>query len=70
MSKYSDTQKTPASVQLMAEAVFGSRKKALEWLESPIKALGGEVPRQLLHTPEGCEQVLQILKKLETGDFN
>lgn len=70
MSMEGKPQQTPVSIQLTAEAVFESREKALEWLESPIKALGGEVPSQLLHTPEGCEQVFQILKKLETGDFS
>lgn len=70
MCKCSSAQQTPASVLLMAETVFESRKKALEWLESPIRALRGETPRQLLGTSEGCEQVFQILKKLETGDFS
>lgn len=54
----------------MAEAVFESREKALEWLESPITALEGKTPKQLLGTPEGCQRVLQVLKKLETGDFS
>ena len=52
----------PASIQRMAEAVFESRGKALEWLESPINALRGEVPKQLLDTSEGRERVLQVLK--------
>lgn len=30
----------------------------------------GEVPKQLLDTSEGRERVLQVLKKLETGDFS
>lgn len=60
----------PVSIQRMAEAVFESRAKALEWLESPINALRGEVPKQLLDTPEGRERVLPVLKKLETGDFS
>ena len=70
MSDSKSAQQTPVSVLLLPDAVFQSREKALEWLESPIKALGGEVPGQLSRTPEGCEQVLQILKKLETGDFS
>lgn len=36
MSNGRKSPQGPASIQRMAEAVFESRGKALEWLESPI----------------------------------
>lgn len=65
---------TPEVSQVMverrAETVFESREIALKWLEHPIKALGGEVPSNLLGTPEGCRRVYQVLAKIEAGDFS
>ena len=58
------------SVQQRAETIFESREIALEWLERPIRALGGAVPRELLRTPEGCRQVYQVLAKIDAGDFS
>ena len=54
----------------MAETVFESREIALKWLERPVNALGGEVPKELLRTPEGCRRVCQVLAKIEAGDFS
>tara|TARA_B100000678_G_scaffold185931_1_gene155399 strand:+ start:199 stop:411 length:213 start_codon:yes stop_codon:yes gene_type:complete len=70
MSKKDKGHYTPASVLQMAETVFESQEIALEWLESPVNALNGERPSQLLKTSEGCARVYQILNKLETGDFS
>lgn len=61
---------SPGSVQQMAETVFESREIALQWLECPIKALGGEAPSKLLGTPAGCRRVYQVLAKIEAGDFS
>jgi putative toxin-antitoxin system antitoxin component (TIGR02293 family) len=61
---------SPVTVQRMAETVFESREIALKWLERPVNALGGEVPNELLRTPEGCRRVCQVLAKIEAGDFS
>lgn len=61
---------SPVALLQMAETVFESREIALNWLESPIKALGEEVPSKLLGTPEGCRRVYQVLAKIEAGDFS
>ncbi len=61
---------TAVTVQKMAEAVFESREIALKWLERPVKALSGDIPSELLRTPEGCRRVYQVLAKIEAGDFS
>lgn len=54
----------------MAETVFESQEIAFKWLECPIKALGGNVPSNLLGNPEGCRRVYHLLVMIETGDFS
>jgi uncharacterized protein (DUF2384 family) len=61
---------SPVTVRKLAETVFESREIALEWLECPVNALGGDVPSELLRTPEGCRRVNQVLAKVEAGDFS
>ena len=61
---------SPESVQHRAETIFESRQIALKWLESPVRALGGAVPSELLRTPEGCSRVYQLLSKIEAGEFS
>lgn len=70
MSTKDNYRYTSASILQMAKTVFESQEIALEWLESPINALGGAIPNQLLETPEGHVRIYQILSKLETGDFS
>jgi len=61
---------SPEMVQSMAETVFESQEIAFKWLECPIKALGGNVPSNLLGNPEGCRRVYHLLVMIETGDFS
>ncbi|MDR3580517.1 MAG: MbcA/ParS/Xre antitoxin family protein [Oryzomonas sp.] len=49
--------------------VFGTREKAIQWFNSPIPALGGKVPAELLKTPEGAELVMNTLGRIEYGLF-
>ena len=70
MSELNKTRCTPFSVLQMAQSVFESRQIALEWLGSPVPALEGKTPRELIQSPEGCERVLAVLKKLESGEFS
>tara|TARA_R110000823_G_C15937066_1_gene500043 strand:- start:2702 stop:2944 length:243 start_codon:yes stop_codon:yes gene_type:complete len=53
-----------------ATAVFESQQAAMQWLESPVVALGRKQPHELLDTPAGCETVYQLLRKIQTGDFS
>jgi len=49
--------------------IFGDREKAMRWLESPNAALGKQRPIDLLVTPEGTDQVLDVLTRIEHGVF-
>ncbi len=47
--------------------VFGEAEKAQAWLDRPNRVLVGATPRSLLSTPEGREQVLTLLGRIEHG---
>ncbi|MBC7949796.1 MAG: DUF2384 domain-containing protein [Chitinophagaceae bacterium] len=51
-----------------AEEIFEDQTTA--WLNSPIPALGGQIPAELLGTPEGIELVLKILGRIEYGVYS
>lgn len=70
MSELNNIHCTPFSVLQLAQIVFESKQIALEWLESPVPALEGKTPRQLMQSPEGCKRILKVLKKLESGEFS
>lgn len=38
------------------------------WPDTPLPALGGKTPRQAVATPEGREQVIDLLKLIENGE--
>ncbi|HSS78656.1 MAG TPA: MbcA/ParS/Xre antitoxin family protein [Thermoanaerobaculia bacterium] len=61
---------TRASVELRAVEVLGGREKALRWLDSPNRALGGRRPLDLLDTGLGTKQVEVILGRIETGVYS
>ncbi len=52
-----------------ATAVLGTLKKAQQWLQSPSRALGGEIPLRLLDTDVGAEVVREELGRIEHGVF-
>ncbi len=45
----------------------GEGRIADRWLDTPIAALGGKTPLELLDTPEGREKVMDILGQMEAG---
>jgi putative toxin-antitoxin system antitoxin component (TIGR02293 family) len=57
--------------QVLARAieVFGTREKAILWFNSPVPALGGKVPADLLKSPEGKELVMNTLGRIEHWVF-
>ncbi|XOB94239.1 antitoxin Xre/MbcA/ParS toxin-binding domain-containing protein [Pseudomonadota bacterium 24LQ007] len=57
------------SIVRYAAEVFECQETALEWLESPVVALGGRRPSDLCQTQQGREQVAKILRKIELGEF-
>lgn len=50
-----------------AMEVFGTREKALRWLNTPVRSLGDRTPLSLLDTPEGVGQVQDTLGRVEHG---
>jgi putative toxin-antitoxin system antitoxin component (TIGR02293 family) len=58
--------------RLLAQAVevLGSLAQARAWLKSPNRALGGEVPLDLLDTEIGARQVDEVLIRLNFGMFS
>jgi hypothetical protein len=50
-----------------AADVIGDRDEALRWLGTPVRALACATPVSLLATPEGRNQVLTVLDRLEHG---
>ncbi|SHO57485.1 MbcA/ParS/Xre antitoxin family protein [Vibrio quintilis] len=57
-------------VYMQASDVYGSLELAKEWLSTPIPALGGEVPLDIMDTPAGRELVRQTLRKIEYGEYS
>jgi len=55
------------SISVRAGEVFANRRKALRWLQSPNPALGGLSPLDAARTEEGCQEVEDILGRIEHG---
>jgi putative toxin-antitoxin system antitoxin component (TIGR02293 family) len=55
------------SLSVRAAEVFGSRDKALRWLETPVPSLGDRTPLSLLSTSEGLADVEDTLGAIEHG---
>lgn len=52
-----------------ARQVLGSDEKARRWMFKPSRALGGEVPLELLDTDIGASAVFDELGRIEHGVF-
>lgn len=59
-----------AKVFDLATALFeGDRARAVEWLGSPQKALGGVSPLSIVQTESGGREVSNLIGRLEHGVF-
>jgi putative toxin-antitoxin system antitoxin component (TIGR02293 family) len=56
-----------ASVQALAEDVFGDAEKANKWLRQGLGMLNGQAPLELARTEAGVRVVVQILGKIDWG---
>jgi putative toxin-antitoxin system antitoxin component (TIGR02293 family) len=65
----SDHMLQVAKVYARAGEVFEDEERALEWLQAPIVALGGQIPMSLLDTSAGVDLVLIELGRIEYGVF-
>jgi len=66
----SDIAGACGSLTRYAIQVFECEKIALDWLESSVIALGCQRPCDLWQTRDGREQIAQVLRKIELGDFS
>lgn len=51
----------------LATDVLGTKDKAVEWLKRPSRALGAEMPFQLLDTDAGTQRVEHELRQIQFG---
>ncbi len=58
--------------RVLAHAVdtLETREAAVDWLKSPIPALGGATPLSLLDTDTGIREVQRILGRIDHGVFS
>lgn len=54
----------------MVLMVFGDARKARSWMSRPLKTLGDRSVFEVMETREGCEQVQELLGKLDHGFFS
>lgn len=59
-----------ARIASQATGVLGGEDKAARWLHSPNRALGGNVPLELLDTDLGTRQVEEVLGRIEHGVYS
>ncbi len=53
----------------LAEAVYGSRERALAWLRKPHARVDGRIPLSLLKTDTGSRIVEELLIQIDEGMF-
>ena len=70
MSLASDRLYRVASTLSQVVEVLGSIDKARVWLKSPNRALGSEMPLDLLDTEIGARQVEEVLLRLNYWIFS
>jgi putative toxin-antitoxin system antitoxin component (TIGR02293 family) len=59
-----------ARVYASAVEMIGDEEKAVEWLRTPNRALGGERPLDLLDTDVGAREVEDILGRIAYGVYS
>lgn len=70
-----DTLKTEKVLELASFAqrgieVIGNKDAFIEWLHSPLMALGNKAPLDYLDTSFGIQMVIKVLGRLEHGVFS
>lgn len=69
-SAESDRAVRMARVYAHAVTMIGDREKALEWLRTPNRALGGEKPLDQIDTDMGARMVEDILGRIAYGVYS
>lgn len=55
------------SISARAGEVFANQEKALHWLQMPNPSLAGHTPLEAASTDEGCQEVEDLLTRIEHG---
>lgn len=58
-----------ASIYRLAEEVFGDSETAFAWLNAPQFALAQRIPRELLASELGRQQVKALIQRIEYGQL-
>jgi putative toxin-antitoxin system antitoxin component (TIGR02293 family) len=66
----SDRTVRMARVYAAAVEMIGDREKAIEWLSTPNRALGGERPLDQLDTDMGARMVEDVLGRIAYGVYS
>ena len=66
----SDVVVRTATVLARAIDVLGDTRKAVHWLTTPNRALGGEIPIALLDTSAGTHEAETLLERIEYGVYS
>lgn len=48
---------------------FDSAKWLASWLQTPNPALGGRLPSEYMHRPEGQQMLSQLLAQMQSGAY-
>lgn len=59
-----------SDIQTLALELFGTQSLVKEWFNTPLPALSGRKPCDLLNDVKSRAELRQILNKLKHGDFN
>ena len=59
-----------AEIKLRLMAIFNDEALCYEWLNNSKKPLGGISPLDALKKAEGKAKVLEMITRIETGDFS
>jgi len=67
-----ESDRTVRMARVFANAVemIGDREKAIEWLRTPNRALGGERPLDHLDTDVGAQMVEDVLGRIAYGVYS
>jgi uncharacterized protein (DUF2384 family) len=58
------------TVLKLATEVFDTRATALVWMHEPLIALAGKTAYDECETEDGFHEVIEILGRIEHGDFS
>ncbi|WP_264875398.1 MbcA/ParS/Xre antitoxin family protein [Vibrio agarivorans] len=48
----------------------GDKQMAEEWLTTPKVVFNNETPLNVLDTPQGYQKVMEVINRIEFGDFS